>query len=188
MIGYVTQLWWRKCQWERFWTPRIPYIFYLFLWIPIHFPKLKQKNSRYELLAFRFERHAREPQDESRGGQSKAKHLRRANMDWCVFRLCFRHTILLYIFVTHPNISTQILKFISPFRSGFFVLQKNVINAGFRHVMDVFQGAYIFFKRLNSVYQRGDRAALGTGSRDIRGVRHSGHFTVFLWWERYSLV
>ena len=80
------------------------------------------------------------------------------------------------------------LKCISPFRSGFFVLQKNVINAGFRHVMDVFQGAYIFFKRLNSVYQRGDRAAPGSGSRDVRGVRHSDHFTVFLWWERYSLV
>ena len=37
-------------------------------------------------------------------GRRTAKHLRQANMDWCVLRLCFRHTILLYVFVTHPNI------------------------------------------------------------------------------------
>ena len=34
------------------------------------------------------------------------------------------------------------------------MLQKDVINAGFKHVKDVFQRAYIFFKRLNSVSER----------------------------------
>ena len=46
----------------------------------------------------------------SRGGRRTAKHLRHEIMEWCVLRLCFRHTILLYVFATHPNISTHILK------------------------------------------------------------------------------
>ena len=50
--SHVCKLWWRKCQWVRLWTPRIPYILYVFLWIPIQFPKLKQKYSRAWTLGF----------------------------------------------------------------------------------------------------------------------------------------
>ena len=160
MIGYVTLLWWRKCQWERFWTPRIPYIFICSFGFPFIFRNWSRRI--LGMSSWRFD--SRDTQGNhkmnSRGGRSKAKHLRRANMDWCVFRLCFRHTILLYIFVTHPNISTHIWKFISPFRSGFFVLQKNVINAGFRHLMDVFQG-HIFFQALE--FRLSERWPSGSG-------------------------
>ena len=107
----VCKLWWRKCQWVRFWIPRIPYILYVFLWIPIHFPKLKQKYSRAWTLGVA----TRETRKGTRRWIPEEVGERRntfAKQTWTdrFFRLCFRHTILLYVFVTHPYISTQILK------------------------------------------------------------------------------
>ena len=59
------------------------------------------------------------------------------------------------------SLGVKELKCISPFRSGFFVLQKNVLNAGFRHVMDVFQGACIFFQALE--FRLSERWPSGSG-------------------------
>ena len=44
----------------------------------------------------------------SRGGRRTAKYLRPANVDWYSYRICFRHSILLlYVLITHHDISTQ---------------------------------------------------------------------------------
>ena len=45
-MSHVCKLWWRKGQWVRFWTLRLPNISHVWPRFPIHFPKLKQSNYR----------------------------------------------------------------------------------------------------------------------------------------------
>ena len=106
----VCKLWWWKGQWVRFWTPRLPNISHVRLRIPIHFPKLKQNNSR-ALISWHWDSKDAQEKHKMNSRSTRSRRtakFRHANMDWYVSRLCFRHSTPLCVFLTHLNISTHI--------------------------------------------------------------------------------